>query len=46
MASTDREVALRIAVRRPPTGVTFAVQRGAAELIPLVQCGGPTVANV
>jgi hypothetical protein len=34
MPMADREVALRIVVRRPPSGVAFAVQRGAAELVP------------
>ena len=30
---SDPELALCIVVRRPPSGVTFAVQRGAAELL-------------
>lgn len=31
---TEREVAIRIVVRRPPPGVAFAMQRGTSELIP------------
>lgn len=34
MPHVDRVISLRISVRRPPPGVAFAVQRGAAELIP------------
>ena len=33
MSGKDRDVALRIIVRRPPSGVAFAVQRGMSELI-------------
>ena len=33
MRGVEQEVSLRILVRRPPRGVAFALQRGAAELI-------------
>ena len=33
-AGAQPELTLRIIVRRPPPGVTFAVQRGSAELLP------------
>lgn len=43
MQSTDREIALRISVRRPPSGVAFAVQRGSAGLVPPSNSGSDTL---